>query len=370
MLNSFCQNALICFFIITTILKLNGISQTKFSFISSNLDDKFIPIDSEELEIAKEQAKEMFFFGYNNYLKYAFPLDELDPIHCKGRGPDYDNPNNLNINDVLGDYSLTLIDSLNTLVIVGNKDAFHNAVKLVINNVSFEKNVTIQVFEATIRIIGSLLSTHMILTNENPFHGNFSFPEYNSELLTMAHDIAGRLLPAFSGTGTGLPYPRVNLIHGVLPGTSNETCTAGAGSLLLEFGVLSRLLNDPTFEEKARRVNEILWEFRNKETGLMGNIIDIQTGEWKSLMAGMGAGFDSFFEYLLKAHILFGETRELEMFLGMRKSIREQIRRGRSKCRLGDGNPPLYPNVDMRDGSIINTWLDALQVQVLLASKF
>lgn len=52
-------------------------------------------------------------------------------------------------------------------------------------------------------------------------------------------------------------------------------------------------------------------------------------------MAGMGAGFDSFFEYLLKAHILFGETRELEMFIGMRKSIKEQIRRGRSKCRFG-----------------------------------
>ena len=52
-------------------------------------------------------------------------------------------------------------------------------------------------------------------------------------------------------------------------------------------------------------------------------------------MAGMGAGFDSFFEYLLKAHILFGEIRELEMFIGMRKSIREQMRRGRPKCRFG-----------------------------------
>ncbi|KAL7075165.1 hypothetical protein ACQ4LE_006156 [Meloidogyne hapla] len=370
MQNSLRQNVFVWLFIITTPLTLNGKSHLKFPFSSSKFADKFIPIDSEELEIAKEQAKEMFFFGYNNYLKHAFPLDELDPIHCTGRGPDYDNPDNLNINDVLGDYSLTLIDSLNTLVVVGSKDAFHKAVRLVIEHVSFEKNVTVQVFEATIRIIGSLLSAHMILTNENPFHGNFTFPEYDSELLTLAHDIAGRLLPAFNGTGTGLPYPRVNLIHGVLPGTSNETCTAGAGSLLLEFGVLSRLLNDPTFEEKSRRVNEILWKFRSKETGLMGNIIDIQTGEWKSFMSGMGAGFDSFFEYLLKAHILFGETRELEMFIGMRKSIREQMRRGRPKCRFGDGNPPLYPNVDMRDGSIINTWLDALQasfagVQVL-----
>jgi len=39
------------------------------------------------------------------------------------------------------------------LVVVGSKDAFHKAVKLVIETVSFEKNVTVQVFEATIRFV-------------------------------------------------------------------------------------------------------------------------------------------------------------------------------------------------------------------------
>ena len=39
-----------------------------------------------------ETTRQMFYFGYDNYLKYAFPKDELDPIHCTGRGPDYDNP--------------------------------------------------------------------------------------------------------------------------------------------------------------------------------------------------------------------------------------------------------------------------------------
>jgi len=34
----------------------------------------------------------MFYFGYDNYMNFAFPKDELDPIHCTGRGPDYDNP--------------------------------------------------------------------------------------------------------------------------------------------------------------------------------------------------------------------------------------------------------------------------------------
>ena len=47
--------------------------------------------ESERLRL-RDQAKEMFYFGYDGYIKYAFPMDELDPIHCTGRGPDYENP--------------------------------------------------------------------------------------------------------------------------------------------------------------------------------------------------------------------------------------------------------------------------------------
>jgi hypothetical protein len=43
-------------------------------------------------------AKQMFTFGYDSYMKYAFPKDELNPIYCTGRGPDLDNPYVLLIN--------------------------------------------------------------------------------------------------------------------------------------------------------------------------------------------------------------------------------------------------------------------------------
>lgn len=47
----------------------------------------------DELRIQlREEAREMFYFGYNNYMKHAFPMDELNPIMCSGRGPDYANP--------------------------------------------------------------------------------------------------------------------------------------------------------------------------------------------------------------------------------------------------------------------------------------
>uniref|UniRef100_A0A1I8AIE4 alpha-1,2-Mannosidase n=1 Tax=Steinernema glaseri TaxID=37863 RepID=A0A1I8AIE4_9BILA len=253
------------------------------------------------------------------------------------------------------------IDSLDSLVVFQNKSEFHRAVRLIIDNVSFEKDVTVQVFEATIRVVGSLLSSHMILTNENNLLGDYRMPDYDGELLTMAHDIVLRMLPAFENTLTGLPYPRVNLIKGVLEGTINETCTAGAGSLLLEFGVLSRLLNDSSFEIIARKTNARLWNFRDKRTGLLGNVIDVQTGEWKGILSGLGAGLDSFYEYMLKAYILFGDETDLKMYLDAQDQIWTHMRKGRANCRSDDGQPPIYVNVDMRDGKVVNTWIDALQ---------
>ena len=48
---------------------------------------------SEELRLQmRQEAYNMFYWGYNHYIAHAFPEDELDPIHCKGRGHDWDNP--------------------------------------------------------------------------------------------------------------------------------------------------------------------------------------------------------------------------------------------------------------------------------------
>ncbi|OCT85742.1 ER degradation enhancing alpha-mannosidase like protein 1 L homeolog isoform X1 [Xenopus laevis] len=309
----------------------------------------------------REMARGMFSFGYDNYMKYAFPEDELNPILCRGRGPDHGDPSNLNINDVLGNYSLTLIDALDTLAVMGNATEFHRAVRLVIDTVSFDKNSTVQVFEATIRILGSLLSAHIILTDTKQPFGNMTLSDYDNELLHMAHDLAVRLLPAFENTKTGMPYPRVNLKKGVPPDSRNETCTAGAGSLLVEFGILSRLLGDSTFEWVARRAVRALWSLRSNNTGLLGNVVNIQTGQWVGKQSGLGAGLDSFYEYLLKSYILFGEEEDLEMFNEAYKSIQNHLRRGREACNEGEGDPPLYVNVNMLNGQLMNTWIDSLQ---------
>lgn len=55
-------------------------------------DGKYSTFPESQRREMLEEARQMFHFGYDNYMRYAFPDDELDPIHCTGRGPDYDNP--------------------------------------------------------------------------------------------------------------------------------------------------------------------------------------------------------------------------------------------------------------------------------------
>ena len=61
----------------------------------------------------------------------------------------------------------------------------------------------------------------------------------------------------------------------------------------------------------------------------VGNLLNIQTGKWVGHLSGLGAGLDSFFEYLLKAYIMFGEKRDLQLFNEAYSAILDNMRRGR-----------------------------------------
>lgn len=59
-----------------------------------------------------------------------------------------------------------------------------------------------------------------------------------------------------------------------------------------------------------------------------GNVVNIQTGQWVGKQSGLGAGMDSFYEYLLKSYILFGEKEDYKMFKASYESIQNHLRRG------------------------------------------
>lgn len=106
---------------------------------------------------------------------------------------------------------------------MGDVEGFDTAVRNVIKSVSFNVNTRPQVFEATIRVLGGLLSAHLFASRPNqPFHLRW----YNDELLHMARDLGNRLMPAFS-TPTGIPYAKVRT-----PGINPPTVlTTTPGSL-------------------------------------------------------------------------------------------------------------------------------------------
>ena len=136
---------------------------------------------------------------------------------------------------------------------------------------------------------------------------------YQGELLDMALDVGYRLLPAFNSS-TGLPHPRVNLRYGIKSGKIKqigETCTACAGTMILEFAALSRLSGEPIFEQKASLAMDVLWGSRHRMSNLVGNVLNIQTGDWVRKDSGVGAGIDSYYEYVAKAYVLLGDDKYL-----------------------------------------------------------
>ena len=83
----------------------------------------------------------------------------------------------------------------------------------------------------------------MIEDERNTF-GNLEPDWYTGDLLTLAHDLADRLLMAFDDeTDTGIPHPRVHLQDGVPSDGKKVSNSAGAGSLILEFGNVSLILD-------------------------------------------------------------------------------------------------------------------------------
>ncbi|CCM05644.1 uncharacterized protein FIBRA_07874 [Fibroporia radiculosa] len=277
----------------------------------------------------------------------AFPLDELAPLSCKGRGPDWHNPANIGTNDVAGNFSITLVDALDTFIVLNDRPGFEAAVRNVINWVSFDVDTKPQVFETTIRALGGLLSGHLFANQTGqPFH----LPWYRGELLAMAHDLGHRLLPAFA-TPTGIPYARLNLRHGLIKGESFDTCAAGAGSLILEFGTLSRLTGDARFEKAAYKAFFALWN-RKSDIGLVGNTINSWTGSWlHPEICSIGAGIDSFFEYALKWYIMSGEVEFLDVWQEAYAAVMRYVR-------APDGFS--YRNVNLYTGDAAYSTFDSL----------
>ncbi|XP_014661702.1 PREDICTED: ER degradation-enhancing alpha-mannosidase-like protein 2 [Priapulus caudatus] len=265
-----------------------------------------------ENEITKyrERVSRMFHHAYDSYIQNAYPYDELRPLTCDGF-------------DTWGSFSLSLIDALDTLAVLGNYSEFRRVAHLLIDKANFDIDVNVSVFETNIRVVGGLLSAHL-LSHRAGMQLEDGWP-CSGPLLRLAENVANRLLPAFD-TYTGMPYGTVNLRHGVPSGETTVTCTAGVGTFIVEFGSLSQLTGDQRFQYVALQALKALWKYRSN-VSLVGNHIDVQSGEWTASEAGIGAGVDSYFEYLVKGAIMFQKPELMDQFREYYGAIQRYLNR-------------------------------------------
>ncbi|MEP7038525.1 MAG: glycoside hydrolase family 47 protein [Acidobacteriota bacterium] len=245
-------------------------------------------IDKKEMAA---QVKSEFLHAWNGYKKYAWGHDDLKPL-SKSYKDWYDES-----------LLMTPVDSLDTLILLGFTDEADKTRKYITENLSFDKDIDVQNFEITIRLLGGLLSSYQ-MTNDK-------------KLLNLAEDLGNRLLPVFNSP-TGLPYKYVNLKTGKTKGA--VTNPAETGTLLIEFGTLSKLTKNPVFYEKAKRALVETYK-RRSPIGLVGTNINVETGKWTNPDSHISAEIDSYYEYLLKCAILFDDADCKKMWQESIKAI-------------------------------------------------
>jgi len=270
------------------------------------------------------EVREQLAHAWDGYVRYAAGHDALRPLSDASRDW-YEG----------GSLLMTPVDAFDTLVLMGLDGRAARAKSMILDSLSFDRDQRVQLFEVTIRLLGGLLSAYQI--------------DGDPRFLDLARDLGRRLLPAF-GSPTGMPWRFVNLRTGETSGPVSNP--AEVGSLVLELGTLSKLTGDATYYAAARRAVTALYD-RRSDLGLVGSTIDVRTGEWTSTDSHVSGGIDSYYEYLLKAWILFGDADFHDMWASSERAADRWL--------SDEARGSLwYGHADMRSGERGKTYFGAL----------
>ncbi|KAG5513167.1 hypothetical protein PMAC_001537 [Pneumocystis sp. 'macacae'] len=242
-------------------------------------------------DIKRNEIKEAFLHSWNGYKKNGWGKDKYNPISKTGS------------NSILsGGSGWIIIDSLDTLYIMGLNEELKNARKWIASSLNFDQDEYISTFEATIRMLGGLLSAYF-LTKDNLY-------------LTKATDLSNRLLNAFNSS-SGIPYSSVNLHtgNGYVYGGNGCASIAEAATLQLEFKYISFLIKSEEHWHKAEKVMKIIKD-NNVRDGLVSIFINVTDGKFRNNYITLGSRGDSYYEYLIKQYLLTKKKEKiyLKMF--------------------------------------------------------
>ena len=322
---------LLIFLILAGVLALAGMAQDARPRTGVQKSAEVRAGDAGEMAAAVRQE---FLHAWNGYKQHAWGHDELKPL-SKGHHDWHS-----------ASFYMTPVDALDTMILMGLNEEAAWTREQIAQHLSFDQDIEVKNFEITIRLLGGLLSSYQL--------------SGDPRLLHLADDLGRRLLPAFDSP-TGMPYMFVNLKTGKTRGVKSNP--AEIGTLLIEFGTLSKLTHKPVYYEKAKRALVELYN-RRSPIGLVGSTINVETGKWEDTTSHISGGIDSYYEYLLKAWLLF-EDKDCER---MWRSSIEAVNKY-----LADDTPNglWYSQVDMNTGKRMGTHyggLDAFFPAVLARS--
>lgn len=239
--------------------------------------------------IRRESVKAGMQHAWAGYKKYAWGRDEVKPLSHRGQ-------------DNWGGMGVTLVDSLDTLWLMGMKKEFAEAREWVAKSLSFDHAGTVSVFETTIRELGGLLAA-FDLSQDQVF-------------LQRARELADKLMPAFN-TPSGIPQGMVNFRTGDASGgwSGSNAILSELGSLQLEFRYLAQAVKEKNYETKAMRPFQVMYK-KHPSTGLYPIKVSNRDGAFAESQITFGALGDSFYEYLIKTWLQGGrkETWLREMY--------------------------------------------------------
>ncbi|CAM6100570.1 unnamed protein product [Calypogeia fissa] len=236
-----------------------------------------------------------FRHAWKGYKEYAMGFDELKPIKKIGV-------------DGLGGLGATIVDALDTAIIMGCEDVVQDAASWIEQELPrrLHDKGQVNLFETTIRVLGGLLSAFHLLQENSAMASKITTkPEI---FKASAIDLADRLYTAFSDSPTDVPYSDVVLSARKAHPAYNDggaSSTAEVATLQMEFWYLSQVSGDPKYGKAAMKVYEHI-KGLHKEQGLVPIFISPTSGQFIGNNIRLGSRGDSYYEYLVKVWLQQG----------------------------------------------------------------
>lgn len=233
------------------------------------------------------EVKRVFQKSWASYKAKAWMKDALRPI------------SGLSVDQFSG-WAAALVDSLDTLWMMGMREEFYEAVEAVAT-IDFGKSTTatVNTFETCIRYLGGLIAAYDLSGHD--------------VLLKKAVEV-GDLLYAGFNTENGMPVDFINFEiakQGSGLRVENQVVSASPGTITLEFSRLSQLTGDHKYYAAVSQVMDLFHRDQNK-TRLPGMWPMMVSMSQKDVVFGyqftIGGNADSLYEYLPKAHALLGSS--------------------------------------------------------------